>query len=311
MIYLTYKLYYFLSSLFGRKSLVKRIYVRLFNILLPVFFKFRITLPKLSLSNKSSLIVSLTSFPERINKINLVIESILYQTKKPDRIVLWLSSVEFSTKHSLPVDLLNLEKRGLEIRFCEANLMPHKKYFYTMKEFPNSIIVTVDDDMFYPPNLIKNLLAAHENYPNSIICPITMHMFLKQGKIAKYSDWQYIYYNTEPSNLLLTMTGSGCLFPPNSLHLNAFNEELICKYALKTDDIWVKIMSLKAGRKVMSIAGNYFDFPIQVIHKRNASKLETYNIEFGNNDKVLENLIETFNIDVTIFNDDLVELAHK
>ena len=41
------------------------------------------------------LIVSLTSFPARIDKIHLTINTLLRQNTKPDRVVLWLTESQF------------------------------------------------------------------------------------------------------------------------------------------------------------------------------------------------------------------------
>lgn len=45
----------------------------------------------------------------------------------------------------------------------------HGKYHYAMQDFPNSIIVTVDDDMIYPNDTIESLWNAHVKYPNCVI----------------------------------------------------------------------------------------------------------------------------------------------
>ena len=44
---------------------------------------------------------------------------------------------------------LDQQKRGLTIRFCE-DLKAHKKYYYAFKEYPDDIVITVDDDVIYP-----------------------------------------------------------------------------------------------------------------------------------------------------------------
>ena len=53
------------------------------------------------------LIVSLTSFPARINTVHQVIESLLNQTKKADKIILWLAPEQFPNgEKDLPEKLL-------------------------------------------------------------------------------------------------------------------------------------------------------------------------------------------------------------
>ncbi|MCQ2744694.1 MAG: glycosyltransferase family 8 protein, partial [bacterium] len=66
------------------------------------------------------LIVSLTSFPERIDKIDKTINTLLNQTIKPDKLILWLAYEQFPNRENdLPENLLKLKNYGLEIMWCE------------------------------------------------------------------------------------------------------------------------------------------------------------------------------------------------
>lgn len=57
--------------------------------------------------------------------------------------MLWLSD----TDKKIPSSLQNLTKRGLEIKYCK-DIRSYTKIFYTLKEFPNALVVTSDDDIF-------------------------------------------------------------------------------------------------------------------------------------------------------------------
>src|SRR6056297_73800 len=146
MLRLIYKLYFLRFSNQKVDSFYKRVMIRILNILLWVYYK--MTGPftgkrVLQSDNTPSLILSLTTYPARIDKIWMVIETLLDQTVKPDKIMLWLYEGEFPEKDNLPADLLKLEKRGVEIHFCNENLYPHKKYYYTMKKYPDTDLITV------------------------------------------------------------------------------------------------------------------------------------------------------------------------
>ena len=129
-----------------------RFFKLLVNILFPVFYR---KLPQKGTNNKSEIIVSLTSFPERINTVWMTITSLLLQTHKPCKIILWLSKEQFENT-ILPQKLVQLKKYGLEIKWCD-DLKPHKKYFYCMQEYSDKCIVIADDDVFYPKNHLKIL----------------------------------------------------------------------------------------------------------------------------------------------------------
>ena len=67
---------------------------------------------------KPRVIVSLTSFPERIPYVHKTIETILNQSVKPDMVILWLAREQPRSKEKeLPKDLLKLRRYGLTIRW--------------------------------------------------------------------------------------------------------------------------------------------------------------------------------------------------
>ena len=68
---------------------------------------------------RAKMVVSLTTFPLRIGKVHLTIQSILRQSRPADRILLWLSKEEFPEEAQLPANLLRLKEKGLDIRFCD------------------------------------------------------------------------------------------------------------------------------------------------------------------------------------------------
>lgn len=103
------------------------------------------------------LIVSLTSFPPRIKTVHKTIETLQDQTYQADRIILWLAEEEFPEKEKeLPRELLALRDKGLEIRWCN-NIYSYKKLVPTIKLYPNAIIVTADDDLYYSNEWLKRL----------------------------------------------------------------------------------------------------------------------------------------------------------
>ena len=96
------------------------------------------------------IIVSLTSFPERMEDIQYTLYSLLNQEFKPDELILWLSQEEFPNKEKdLPQVVLKFRENGLQIKWCE-NLYSYKKLIPTLKEYKNCncIIVTADDDIY-------------------------------------------------------------------------------------------------------------------------------------------------------------------
>lgn len=117
----------------------------------------------------NDLIVSLTSFPGRINDVWKVIESLKRQTVKPGRIILWLSIQQFPSKSQIPQSLTKLEDELFSIRLVDEDFRSHKKYFYSIREFPDKTIITCDDDVYYDEDMIRRLVDTAKRYPNCII----------------------------------------------------------------------------------------------------------------------------------------------
>ncbi|ONI38076.1 hypothetical protein AN396_11690 [Candidatus Epulonipiscium fishelsonii] len=193
------------------------------------------------------VITSLTSFPSRIDKVHLAIKTLLTQTVKPDKIILWLATDEFPEKEkNLPRSLLILKQKGLSIQFVENNIRSHKKYYFAMQEYPEAIIITADDDLLYSNKLVEYLLKSYIKYPYAISALRNHRMKVNaEGFPLKYNIWEKeVTLYKKPSLLLFPTTGAGVLYPPRCLHKEVFNLENIknlCPYA---DDIWLKVMAI-------------------------------------------------------------------
>ncbi|WP_107038134.1 hypothetical protein [Brumimicrobium mesophilum] len=231
---------------------------RLANFLIPLKYKLDNSCSHcLANDGNDQLIVSLTTFPARINKIWLVIECMLRQTHKPDKIILWLSKEQFGSLEILPKRLLKLRDRGLEIVLCEGDIRSHKKYYYTLKKYPISAFITVDDDFFYPSNMIEELFSEHQKHPKDI-CFLRGHMMTTQnGKVESYNSWTKEIKESTTSSLVFFTSGGGTLFPPNSLHPEATNEKVFMEICKLADDVWLNAMSKLNGTNLNKISSQF------------------------------------------------------
>jgi len=92
-------------------------------------------------------IVSLASYKKRINTLHICLESIFLQNCMPKKVLLYLDSSV--APDDVPKEIISYEKKGLEIKFVGDDIASHNKYYYTFKEYPNDIVITVDDDVIY------------------------------------------------------------------------------------------------------------------------------------------------------------------
>lgn len=201
---------------------------------------------------EDSMIVSMTTFPARISYVHLAIKSLLNQTVKPGKIILWLAKDQFRDV-AIPPQLQELCHYGLEIRFCDEDLLAHKKYYYAMQEYPDHLIVTYDDDIIYPEDSLEKLLVMHKQHPEAIICNRGREIKVENGTVAPYKVWNVS--GQIPAGVstyrVMASTGAGTLYPPHCMPDETFDIEKIRTLALTADDLWMKVMRIQGGVPVV------------------------------------------------------------
>lgn len=200
------------------------------------------------IKREPKLIVSLTSYPKRINVVPLVIDSLLRQSLKPDMVILWLAEEEFPQKeHSLPKRLRRYTRFGLQIRWCE-NIKSYKKLIPALLEYPDDIIVTADDDSIYPEDWLESLYCSFIHFPTQIHGHHAFHYHI---------DSNYNITNSEiiTQSSILTSTSmligiGGILYPPHSLYKNVTSIKLFTSIAPTNDDFWFWAMAHLQGTSI-------------------------------------------------------------
>ncbi len=266
------------------------------NILLPIYIRctsHNRTYSLLSDTHRDvPVIVSLTSFPARINRVWLVIETMLRQTVKPDKIILWLSKEQFANSQSMPSNLLHLQSRGLEIRFVEGDIRSHKKYLYALQQYPEAILITIDDDLFYHSALVEELMDGHEEHPKAIIAHYTHDICYHNGHILSYNLWKN---NVTEGKHLFFGSGGGTLFPAHSLHKYVCNIETALLVCANADDIWLNGMARLAKTEIVHTSRHSVLLPIL---NWNKLMLSSTNLTGGNDvqiQQLTDYCINTFN----------------
>lgn len=191
------------------------------------------------------IIVSLTSFPARIHEIHFTIYSLLTQSLKPDMVVLWLGVEEFPNRENdLPDSLLQLRNNGLTIKWCN-DIKSYKKLLPALKEYPDDIIITVDDDIFYLRDTVKNLYTAYCKNPQYIHC-LRAHRvaFGLNGNIKPYNSWEKCIKHVKPSYENFFTGVGGVLYPPHIFSDEIFNQDVFMKLAPRADDVWFWAMAV-------------------------------------------------------------------
>lgn len=252
---------------------------------------------------KNKIVVSLTSFPARINYVDKSLERLFLQTLKPDYVVLYLSEDQFPNKEEdLPYTLLDYKKFGLDIRFVKGDIKAYKKVLPALKDFCDDIIIIVDDDLIYDVDMVEALYRGYLEYPNAIIASrVHLPKFDEEGYILPYPKWQKQCAHDlyKPTHQWFFTGGAGTLIPPHIYDEEIFNEDVIKECAPHADDIWLNIHCARNNVPIVNIAKNH------ILTKVEESQcVQLFDINKSENDIQLDALRQHYS-------DDLKETMYK
>ena len=168
------------------------------------------------LNQKENFYITLTSWKGRINFIHKNIENLLKNTIKAKKVILNLAEEEFPSKNSeLPKEILTLLKKysNFEIFWVKENNNVFKKLIPTLNRFKKEIIITLDDDIFYPKYTIENMLKCYNksgkknpisfgtNFSDWHINGTVINSHFGAGSLVKYE-----FFNNKINEIYLNTT---------------------------------------------------------------------------------------------------------
>ncbi|WP_250434167.1 hypothetical protein [Hanstruepera flava] len=259
-----------------------------------------LSLNNLGVDSNSNVIVSLTSFPARIEVVYLSVRSILNQTQKPKKVLLWLGEEQFPLgEESLPNSLLELKPLGLEIKFCK-DIKAHKKYFFAFQKYPQNLIVTVDDDVIYSRDLLKILEETHIKHPDCVVANRVRLMEMDASGFKPYRGWKINDVgDNNPSKRLFSTGVGGVLYQPKFFSKSFYDLEGIKKTKCMNDDIW-----LKAGQIINEVPVVYTNFYFKnfiEIPDSQAESLFSTNVFANENDRQISEIFNYFGVNQASF----------
>ncbi len=183
-------------------------------------------------------VVGMTSYPPRIRSCWKAIESLLRQDTRGIPIVLVLATEEFPD-HKIPWRLRRQCRRGLSVLWTDRNGKSFDKLLPLRREYPDSSIITVDDDKYYPPDLLRRLIEAHRENPGHIVGARGWRVTKRDDPLNKKfgANWRRAQPGDSGRGLHLP-GGNGCLYPPGSLNNLVDDIDLAMRLCPTTDDIW-------------------------------------------------------------------------
>lgn len=239
----------------------------------------------------SDLIVSLTSYPDRFDTLHLTLACLLNQTVMPDRLILWIAHED---KDELPQKVTDLQKYGLEIKYCE-DIRSYKKIIPTLKNNPDSFIATADDDVYYWQTWLEELVKQWHSNKNCVIAH-RVHRIKKKSvnTLLPYSQWDMNFtQDLSPSGLNFPTGIGGVLYPPNIFHENILDKDKFMELCPHGDDIWLYWMYGMNGIKVKPTGKNrvFINWP-----DSQEGALWKKNLGDGRNDEQLKKVLHNYGL---------------
>ena len=256
---------------------------------------------KLSGKRIEGLIVSLTSFPERIEEIKYAIYSLLDQTFLPEKIILWLAESQFpNEEQDLPKELLIFRNFGLVINWCE-DIKSYKKLIPALEQYPDYYIVTADDDLYYHKKWLEKLWIEHKKYPKDLVCHYVFKISFSNKNVLPYTQWR-ICRKREASFRIFCCSGGGILFHKKYLHEDIGRVDLFLDLSPHADDIWFYFMAVMNGTKIRIVGNPYIRLkyidPYREYGLSEKYRLSAINVDNDLNDRQFKNMMEHYNIDL-------------
>lgn len=279
-------------------SLTRRIKRKIQSIVVPSLLEWKVTLDFLRRCKAkphglaSPLIVSLTSYPARFGKLHFTLKCLLSQSMSADRVILWIAHQD---KQFLTQEILGLQKTGLEIAYCD-DLRSYKKIIPTLQTYPDSFIVTADDDLYYWPKWLEELVISYQKHGKDVIYHRGHHIKLDyDGLPLPYSQWEFDARRVDASSLNFQTGVGGVLYPPRAFHPDVLNVDMLKKLCPNADDVWLFWMMRLNGcfARRVSYVRTLYNWP-----GTQQTALFHVNMTGGGNDKQIEAMIKQYGFSI-------------
>jgi len=209
-------------------------------------------------------------------------------------VILVLAEDEFGSR-ALPPWLTKLAEERLTVLWVQTNSRSYKKLIPVLKAYPDSTIVTADDDTIYPPNWLEQLVDASALMPRSILGHRgTTITFTAEGDLRPYAAWPPATRQAVGPTVFLTGVG-GILYPPYSLAPVVTDVERALRLCPTADDIWFWANAVLAGSRRQLIADTPAEFP-QARNSQRGGNLMSVNIGSQANDSQIRAVLDHFQL---------------
>ena len=242
-------------------------------------------LKEIGLIIDEKIILSMTTIPKRKDRLTDNLPAILNQSYKFDKLIINIDDNLSDDDYDFYNALKKIDDR-IEINKAEAKWRSCNKLLPTLKKYPDDVIITVDDDIYYPKDTIKKLVEKWKEEPDCIIAH-------EINPIAISSDNKYVTY-LNAFDIMLMQKEFGkyfsncCLFPPHvfdGTDLYDYDKMMECTNGTH-DELWFWVQSTING--VYCIGLDYVrSFAPEMLKQYEEGEYQLTNIN-NSNEKIKE-----------------------
>lgn len=201
-----------------------------------------------------NVIVSMTTIPARKKRLLQNLPAILGQSYKFSKLVINIDDNLTDDDYEFYESLKEKDERII-INKAEAKWRSCNKLLPTINMFPDDIIITVDDDVYYPIDCVKYLVDGYKKNANCVIAHEVNPIKLSRDKtFVSYINGYDIKIDQTQCGKYLS---NCCLFPPHIFDwtdLYDYDKMMHCTDGAH-DELWFWVQLTLNG--VMCVGLNY------------------------------------------------------
>lgn len=195
-------------------------------------------------------IISLTTIPKRKDIFLKALPYVLQQ-KYAEKICINLDN-NLSDEDYEFYDKIKEQNSRIEInRDCDPKWRSANKLLPTIKKYPDDIIITMDDDLSYDKDCVKELVEMNRIFPDCIIAHEINPVVCRNGQLIYIDDMDIKLKQKEYGKYL----SHSCLFPAHIFDgTDLFDYDKMMKLTGGThDELWFWEQSVLKGIKAIGL----------------------------------------------------------
>ncbi len=188
------------------------------------------------------LIVSLSTMPDRIGRLQPTIDSLLNQTRPPDEIVLAVPKFSIRQKREYEIPAYLSQIPQVRVLRCEKDWGPATKFIAVVQDDlaagrNDTLVMVIDDDRIYPRDSVELYLHYHAQLPDAALC-------FRGGPIPRSLNWRdcKIEFGVDLRAPKQTAVITGCgsyLIQPRFFDTSLWDYSVAPSGAFYMDDMWI------------------------------------------------------------------------